>query len=90
MTEAILMVADRTPELKDSAVLSALRAIATEGQPASEFAKQLSAEIATQLDREQVGAKDRRRAATDLIKLLPAKLDPDVPDQLIKYLSLLA
>lgn len=89
ISEAILITAGKRGNLRDSAVLAALKALKGISKANSEAAVELLDTMESKLDQNQVSSRERHAAANEMLKLAENSIDPNVPDQMIRFLSLL-
>lgn len=90
LTDAVMRIAEKTPELKDSAVIGALRAIIKETSPNSTYTDTVYSEMVLGLDAANIPPTDRRSAAKDLLSLALVSVDPDDPTRLVKSYAWIA
>lgn len=82
--------ARREPNLRDSAVIAALKALTQGTAPNSTEALECHTEITRFLDQSGVSSGDRVRAATQTLSLAHMNDQKESPDQFIRYLTLIA
>ncbi|MCA9136603.1 MAG: hypothetical protein KDB00_07585 [Planctomycetales bacterium] len=87
LADAATRVAETTTDLKDTAIVGALRAIAKGTSPASIFTDTVYNAMVRDLDAAGVTPEDRRKAAGDLLKIALDNVDPAESDRLIKYFA---
>lgn len=80
----------REPNLRDSAVIAALKALRQGTAPNSTEASECYAEICRVLDSAGVSEGKRAKAATQTLSLASLNDYEKSPDQFIRYLSLIA
>ena len=90
IVEAILRQASRSGGLRDSVVIEALRALTSESVPAAPLAASLLSNIGDALKDAGVDVDAGRSAADAVLSLALKNRDREVPDQFIRYLSLIA
>lgn len=90
LVEAALAEADSSPELKDTAIVNALRSIKNDSPPNSQYTERVFRRMVADLDAAGVSQSDRLRSAADLLSVAVENTAPDEPDRLIKYLTLIA
>ena len=89
LTQAALRVAGRTNDLRDSAVIGALRALKNETKPNAHFTEAVHREMVSALDHAAVSRRERRQAASELLGVALGSVDSKIPDGLIRSLSLI-
>lgn len=94
LAEGVLRQADTRASsgganLRDSAVLSALKAMTQGTQPRSEEAMGVFDEMNSLLEEAGVSGSRRTVAAMEMLSLATTNQDPNVPDQFIRYLSMI-
>ncbi len=89
ISDAILITAEKRGNLRDSAVLGSLKALKGIAKANSEAAQDVLDNIQLKLDEQAIPPRERIAAANEMLKLADSSIDPKVPDQLIRFLSLL-
>ena len=90
LTEAALGIAEKRRDVRDASIVGALRAIVNNGEPKSVPAPAVYQSMLDRLERAQVSDAEGEKGAAALLKISLENVDPNVHDQLIKFLSLIA
>lgn len=90
LIDAVLRLSQRNGSLRDSAVIAALKAVATQIPPNSEEAKLLFRQMDHDLMAHGIDSGQREAAASELLEIASANRSSDSPDQLIRYFDLIA
>jgi len=87
---ASLHAVDRHPNVRDAAVYGALKCLADEMEPKHETTARVLEVIHQCLRKAGVDAPAAERGAKDVCEIARGNLDPNRPDQLIQYFSLIS
>jgi hypothetical protein len=90
LIEASLHAADHHRGVRDAAIYAALKCLANASQAGQESTARVLETMNQTLARNGVDEADSRRAAKELCDIARDHLNPDQPNQLIQYLSLIS